>query len=81
MTVNRRPDGNLSSLMFGCRLRGHRVLKQRVGRFTTLYCADDLSFYYLWRWQHRIYAMSSRYSGGVKPAGLRRLMVTLTRVR
>lgn len=52
--ITRLPDESLSRVMGPCRVRGHQVIRRRVGRYSTRYCRDDITFYYAWRWQHRI---------------------------
>lgn len=67
--------------MSACRTRGHRVVRVRVGRHSTRYCHDDITFYYAWRWRHRVYLVSSKYYGAVQPSGLRQLILAMTYVR
>jgi hypothetical protein len=59
---------------------GHRVFRVRIGRYFTGYGRGDITFYYAWRWQRRIYLISSKYYGGVRPGGLRELIRAMTYV-
>jgi hypothetical protein len=79
--VSRLPDANPSAEEKGCRARGHKVTRVKIGRYHTYYCANDITFGYLWRWDHRLYAVGSKYYGGIRPAGLRALISRMTYVR
>jgi hypothetical protein len=56
-------------------------MRVKIGRYRTYYCADDITFGYLWRWDHRIYTVDSTYYGGIRPAGLRALISHVSYVR
>jgi hypothetical protein len=79
--INRLPDGSPSAEEKGCRARGHKVTRVKIDRYHTYYCADDITFGYLWRWDRRIYTVDSKYYGGVSPAGLRALISHMSFVR
>jgi len=79
--INRLPDANPSADEKGCRARGHKVTRVTIGRYHTYYCADDITFSYLWRWDHRSYTVDSKDYGGVRPAGLRALISHMTDAR
>lgn len=78
--ASRLPNESLSRVMASCRARGHQVVRLRVGRYFTRYCHDDITFYYAWRWRHRVYIVSSKYYGGVRPGGLQQLIRAMTYV-
>jgi hypothetical protein len=79
--INRLPDANPSAEEKGCRARGHKVTRAKIGQYHTYYCADDITFGYLWRWDHRTYTLDSKYYGGIRPAGLRALISHMSYVR
>ncbi len=81
MIINRLPDADPLAVEKDCRAHGHKVTRVKIGRYRTYYCADDITFGYLWRWDHRIYTVDSKYYGGVRPAGLRALISQMTYVR
>jgi hypothetical protein len=79
--INRLPDANPLALEKDCRAHGHKVTRVKIGRYRTYYCADDITFGYLWRWDHRIYIVDSKYYGGIRPVGLRALISHMTYAR
>jgi hypothetical protein len=79
--ISRLPDANPAADEKGCRAHGHTVTRVKIGRYRTYYCADDITFGYLWRWDHGIYTVDSKYYGGVRPAGLRALISHMTYAR
>jgi hypothetical protein len=81
VTINRLPDANPAADEKGCRAHGHKVTRVKIGRYRTYYCADDITFGYLWCWDHRIYTVDSKYYGGVRPAGLRAQISHMRHVR
>jgi hypothetical protein len=66
VVINRLPEANLSAEEKGCRVRGHKVTRVKIGRYHAYYCGDDITFGCLWRWDHRIYTVESkcRVGGG-----------------
>ncbi len=52
-----------------------------IGRYRTYYCADDITFGYLWRWDQRNYRVAGKYYGGIRPRGLRALISHINDVR
>jgi hypothetical protein len=74
VVINRLPGASPSAEEKGCRARGHKVTRVKIASYHTYYCADDITFGYLWRWDHRIYTVDSKYYGGIRPAGLRALI-------
>jgi hypothetical protein len=79
--INRLADASPIAEERGCRARGHQVTRVKIGRYHTYYCADDITFGYLWRWDHRIYTVDSKYYGGIRPAGLRALISHISYTR
>jgi hypothetical protein len=79
--INRLPDANPLAVEKDCRAHGHKVTRVKIGRYRTYYCADDTTFGYLWRWDHRIYTVDSNRYGGIGPAGLRALISHMTYAR
>lgn len=79
--INRLPDAKPLAVEKDCRAHGHKVTRVIIARYRTYYCADDITFGYLWRWDHRIYTVDSKYYGGVRPAGLRALISHMTYAR
>jgi hypothetical protein len=78
--INRLADASPSAEERGCRARGHKVTRVKIERYRTYFCADDITFGYLWRWDHRIYTVDSKYYGGIRPAGLRALILHMNYV-
>ena len=78
--VTRLRHESLYGAMAGCRAQRHRVVRVRIGRYSTRYCPGDITFYYAWWWGHRVYLVSSKYYGGVRLGGLRELIRAMTYV-
>jgi hypothetical protein len=72
----RESVASLRPLLRSMRLHHSPVTKMRMRGTRVYYGHGDMTFFYAWREQGRLYFVSSKYYGGIRPRDLRQMIAT-----